>query len=179
MNELNEKQAKIQQAIDGHIEAKAALDVCISEKMARLEKVKREIAEEAKPKLRHGDYGEWFGPNKNSFILDLSEATNNEYYGLWRVEDGDIGTRIGHSEANFSKSTILGNIFDDLKALQEDVTEFEIDAGANQFATKASFFPNHVNIADEGGEVAINYRNLSTFILKLRQMEATLKRRQE
>ena len=168
MSKKSAKQTRLEQ-VDKDIEAL----------LANKAEIEAEIEAEKKPKLRHGDYGEWYGPNKNSFILDLSEATNNEYYGLWRVEDGDIGTRIGHSEANFSKSTILGNIFDDLRALQEDVTEFEIDAGANQFATKASFFPNHVNIADEGGEVAINYRNLSTFILKLRQMEATLKRRQE
>ena len=142
-------------------------DTGVSEEVSRRD---AEIAEESKPKLRHGDYGMVRGFQK---LMIRSGG---------KIES--CGSSFMHGEGSMlddPDAVILGNIFDDLKAMREDVDEFEIEGRKNHVrSVKVDKGLNHINIfdPDEDGLSQIAFEDLPDFILKLRQMEATLKRKE-
>jgi hypothetical protein len=137
-------------------------------------KLAEETAEAAKPKLRHGDY-----------------RTNPPWHDPLIYLDGDWfnkkdkmhnGTAWCEKHGEYS-----GNIFDDLAALQEDVTEFEIAETEDDWAIR-------VDIDDEDEQVQFRvvyssgvedreqgmgfpFSQLPAVILGLKKFEATLNRR--
>lgn len=128
------------------------------------------LAEESKPKLRHGDYGtSEYGNCPRLYIRDkdgMNWCSGEELkYGL---------------TGNGTDNTILGNIFDDLTALQEDVESFEIKASFSQNRIKVTYDKKHIRIADreEGDYVPIAVENFSELVLKFRQMHATQMRQE-
>lgn len=160
---MKELEAKLAQAIKD----RDTQTDCMNIEIALIEE---QIAEEAKPKLRHGDY--W--PINGSYQIVLKRDSDLELFG----DRSGCGMRPGISNLELR----TGNIFDDLKALQEDVTEFEIEESKKHYSLKASLYTasdGGVQLVDSSGhEIGIDSAILSAFILKLRQMEATLKREQ-
>ncbi len=72
------------------------------------------------------------------------------------------------------------SVFDDLEALKEDVTEFEMDCEVLSAHTiKALIFGDRVDISTSGCDVRLSGKNLRSLISNLTKIEATLKRRQK
>jgi hypothetical protein len=128
--------------------------------------LKQKIAEEKKPKLRHGDYGVYNKGKDGSRYLHISDG------GTIRP----IGSRKSFLDQSSQSSVydIYGNIFDDLKALQEDVEyDKEYEFGRNGGL--------RLLLATDGN---IHFRGDTGFWLKdampvarmIQRMEATMKR---
>jgi hypothetical protein len=168
-------------------ELKAKLEVAQSKRRAIFddieslrrneEKADKEIAEiladiEAakKPKLRHGDYG--FGGNWES-------STNENFIYTEQTDGGKAFYESGMGQINVihSKHSVFGNIFDDLKASQEDVTEFKVkDIDGDTLTVRnpqedkcKCFLLSRIGIR-------LDSDGLDELILKLRQMQAEIKR---
>ena len=142
----------------------------LSGKDKRICEIEKMIAEESKPKLRHGDYGTWEGDyGKGKAYLhvqcddSLSPVSNTEcYYGQTSVDDA---------------YAIQGNVFDDLKAMQENVTEFKVkdeDGSTVEFSIRGGQMM--IIAEDEDGEIVTYFELSDNVALKLQQMEATMKR---
>jgi len=125
-----------------------------------ISRLKAELAEAKKPKLRHGDI-RTFGISKEIGIIDLSES---QHHVIWR--NGDK-----RNCASADESELIGTlyeVFDDLKAIQEPLEEFSM--GWFNFKW------------DEDGKLSldcgsyIDPDDIAEFILNLRRMEATMKR---
>jgi hypothetical protein len=131
--------------------------------------LQRQIEAEGKVELRHGDYG--FHGDGDMWVV-LMRKKGLEMFG------SNSGSGRDANIPAFDSYVKAGNIFDDLKAMQEDVTEFEIETGINQNKIKVDSTGKHFRIVDKytGGHLAIAAENLPDFILKLRQMQAYLKR---
>ena len=154
-------------------------------KIATLE---QEIAD-AEVKLRHGDYG--YGGNW-SCGPDNFVYTDQSITPLLESEKAYYADRGGQIHVNASKHHVLGNIFDDLKAIQgKNVTRFKVVGGSLNASGEVK--AGHVCNSDGSScycnkkandMVYINVNGwldikaLSGFILKLRQMQATLKRKE-
>jgi hypothetical protein len=136
------------------------------------------LAEEKKLELRHGDYG--------YLLLDKKEVDPK----LFIRQEHNINAikpngGCSNSDANrgVADYSISGNIFDDLKAMQEDVAieeKFNINCAYVPKDTLTYFFNDQgVWIQfNKGRQVKLSADSLSDFILKLRQMQATLKRQE-
>jgi hypothetical protein len=78
---------------------------------------------------------------------------------------------MGQIDVDHSKHVVYGNIFDDLKAIQENVTFFE-----NRGTTFRLDLPSgELTIATPRG---VGYVDLASIAPFVRQMEATLKRKE-
>jgi hypothetical protein len=135
----------------------------LGEEMARL---KKELAEAKKPKLKDGDYGEtgtcrWVRVAGKVYWLDSTQKTPSDLRDSHFLED------------------ISGNLTDDLTALQEDVTEFEIKS-EGRLPVKGELKGSEVwmsqNYEKENKHIIIDKDLLDDFILNLQKMQATLKR---
>ncbi len=145
-------------------------------------KVKKAIvADEQKPKLRHGDYG--FHPK--------SEFTGKDTTGrvvlscdMKMVTAGNGSVHNVNEESNkaYYPDPVLGNIFDDLKAILKPLEKFKIDSDTLEDSVEV-----HVT-ADRGGVLLTvktesstafiridKGKEFSEFITKLRRMEAGMK----
>ena len=145
---------------------KAEADICAY--------IEGKIVEE-KPELKHGDYGV-DEDNDPCFMVGTQKAGSPT--GLVSVGKGAIAP----PNATYKTRVVYGNLIDDLKAMSEDVGGFEVESYEKG---EDVYDPFEVYIDD--GDVVIDYDTaelsippvqLHDFILKLRQMEATLKRRQ-
>ena len=140
------------------------------------------IADEAKPKLRHGDYGRLHSTvNDHAFGIALSVGGKLSFY--------DTSTKLPYStDVKNRKATIFSNIFDDLKARQEDVTKFEISTDKSpKYQTFASNLcceveEDLVSIKIQGDFTAnllwLDATGLKKLILGLQQIQATDERKQ-
>ncbi len=132
-----------------------------------LEGVKKwlDIAEPEEPKLRHGDYGlSLTDSHPRLYVYDNGIRWANQSY----VEGHDC----------IPGNPILGNIFDDLKAMQGDVEEFEVTS-VNSLKVAISIDKvGDVHLSDDEEDIWILGKDIPTLILNLRCMEATLKRKQ-
>ena len=124
----------------------------------RIDTLKEKISETEKPKLRHGDYGhELHSGMPRIFLLHRSE-------GFIAANGQDAWSGPSEADKNILR---LGNILDDLTALREDLTEFEVCSEPvywnddNDLCIDAAYVP-------EG--------DIDAFILNLRRMQATRKR---
>jgi len=144
--------------------------------LTRIAEIDKQIAGESKPKLRHGDIRMW--PTRSELgIIDLSEPN---CHVIWK--NGDK-----RNCASVNNSKLVGTItevFDDLKAMQENVTECSLDSC--RVKTKRVVFEVDtledslsISIYSRGKREAIICVPLSDSSLKLRQMQATIKRRQK
>ncbi len=136
------------------------------------DELEAQLAEAEKSELRHGDYGVW---NTGQFWLALYRNRVLEAFGSCS------GAGMKVSAMPREQFIILGNIFADLKAMKEDLTEFcrkdlngKQGCGTNAFA----FAINGSRIEYRGHNFAcLGLEEISKLILNLRRMEATLKRK--
>lgn len=155
-----------------------AKDTCAAVFSGFIDEIDADISkiEAEKPKLRHGDYG---------LVWDADDQPSRFVY--FRVEDGKDpviarACAVPHVHAWFHmegfKRVILGNIFDDLKALQEPLEEFEIDSyrGPMSVSWNSNDCTN-IHFCWTKREHVFNDCNLDEFILNLRRMRATQKRK--
>ena len=138
----------------------------------KIAEIEAELAEE--PKLRHGDYGYRQGCTEPIIIMD---SVNREERLCFRTKAGGMGE---YTSVRHGNCTLLGNIFDDLKAMEEDLTEFKMDNGTYasievQWHTNGQM----LRLRDKDGFMLIKYRDVPAFILNLRRMEATLKKQKK
>ena len=144
--------------------------------MAEIDTLEKQIAEAKKPELRHGDYGPGVNCSCEGELRPMIEdyECNLLYCGSASLSDGT------NPEASISE--VYGNILDDLKALQEDVTEFEVGCRCNSHdkltvSITCACDDDDMMFQFGNESVHVSSRDLPGFILKLRQMEATIKRK--
>lgn len=134
--------------------------------IAELEKA---IAEEQKPKLRHGDYG-LSDRQDSSHLVCADNAGALRWTNFTGGYDGKRVTEGDH----ISHFVHFGNIFDDLTALQEDVTGFDYDNTGFRLKGRDLQLKYHNN----GRGQTWNIDLTPELVMQIRQMEATLKRRE-
>ena len=178
MKELIEKLAELKAKQQQNASDIEAVQANKDRLIAEMEALEAQIEAEKKPKLKNGQ-------------RFMSHSTGTCYvYDALSDRAGVIGATAGqiNAQSHFGEAgfTLLSDIFDDLKALQEDVTEFSLrnnDRDNDRSLDVALTDDGHVKISiDPDGATGRNFtvssRDLSEAILKLRQMEATLKRKQ-
>jgi hypothetical protein len=167
-----------EQEIRSHETAKRSLDVCITSRREAIRGLKQQIAEEKKPKLRHGDYG-LYVRNGDTYKFYVDKAGTLQF----EVRQAGWSEYANQPLHETAKVIRQGNIFDDLKALQEDVTEFEIEGqpvkdGVSMEDLSVKTNPHHLVIDQGDDRVTLTHDKVPAFILKLRQMEMTMKRKE-
>jgi len=142
----------------------------IAQTQERINEITDKIAEAEKPNLRHGDYG---ADTYNKMPTVLMRTTINSELIKWAGAE---------KPANYNNDTMtpgdfqkLGNIFDDLKALQEDRAEFEIGEGVWKVRGEVVACGDFLltESGDGGSKVLIASNFFDKFILYLQQMRAT------
>jgi len=151
----------------------------------RIAELEQQIAEAKKPKLRHGDYG--FGGNwatgPNAFIY-TDQSRNAEER---ESEKAYYDNRMGQINVNHAKHPVLGNIFDDLAAMAEDVTLKTPDLHINHADDNFGSQDIRVGVAkDETTYLCVDDENFHATEEELRDIHlfigrrlATLKRQQK
>ena len=137
----------------------------VDKMMAEIDRLDKEIAD-SEVTLRHGDYGvAEYGDSPRLYVEDEDEMKWCSSEGL-EYELGSAG----------SGSLILGNIFDDLKAIQEPLKEFEIEnTPYNEIEANISSRDIYIYQAEN----CMVVRDIHTLIQNLRRMEATMKAKAE
>lgn len=137
-------------------------------------------ANKPKPKLKSGDI--WID---GSYVMYLKEWNfHNRNNSHDRIIDKQCDIMPNFDATYYTGQPIVGNLqdyFDDLKALQENVTEFEVTCSRDG-TTKAIF--DSIGESENSFRIIIRDKYGSDHrirmnvddILKLRQMEATMKR---
>jgi hypothetical protein len=121
---------------------------------ANREKLEQELAELEAKKPKHGDYGI---DHEGDPVIVLEKNESNDLMTACMVEGGGL-QRQGVAEEKWLPNITYGNLVDDLKALQEDVTDGEF------------YHPAGVLMVLKGDVVHFGKENY------LRQMQATIKR---
>ena len=161
------------------------------ERLSELDlEIEKQIAEESKPKLRHGEIRYWPLASKEHYnglwsIINLSNPENMKQ--MWVSGNGYSHSDTGHDTA-IGDSVHVSYLVDDLKAMQEDVTEFEGTGGEGHNGGIRAYLghdhkgtscrrdhQNHTMLYLSGSGW-FNLESLSILRLKMQQMEATLKR---
>jgi len=148
-----------------------------------IESLLAEIEAEKEPVLRHGDYG-------ISRIGFPGMVVRERHGGTLRTADSDyIFPNETVEENSFSPELLLGNIFDDLKAMQEDVTEFEMEATGHEATCGAVTVGDAINPRgliflsiernDEIKSTHLTDEEFEIFTKKCQSKLATLKRRKK
>ncbi len=120
---------------------------------------------EEKPELRHGDYG--IGSNWQDKDIDAFVYTRQG-----KVEKAFYSNGMGQINVTHAKHPILGNIFDDLKAIAEPLTEFEV--GSECFKFNAVLSKNgRFNMSTQG--CWMNSVTFDEIVLNLRRLQFTLR----
>ena len=167
---MEDTKVKLEQAYKGKVTA-SDVDNALTNVQTLLTEYANHIrsclpAEAEEPKLRHGDYGlSLTGSHPRLYVYDNGIRWANQSY----VEGHDC----------IPGNPILGNIFDDLKAMAEDLTEFEFNETDSAHKLKGQLTDYTVILKDlqDNEGVNIDLKDLSAFIRNLRIMEATLKRK--
>jgi len=133
--------------------------------LAMIASAEAELAEIDKPKLRHGDYGYSQKEKPCIMIADWDDDVlfcGNRSMG----KKGQITSRC---------SVILGNIFDDLKAMAEPLEEFDIRCTANKRdIISAHFDGEHIQMSNNYDYLEIG--QAEEFHQKLGRLIATAKK---
>jgi len=168
---LEQIMTKIEQNSEELQSVQSNRDGLFAEQKARL----AEIEAEKKPKLRHMDYG--ININGSSGIInDISSVDRQMVFSR---------KQRGHTHASKIEGiglTVLGNLDDDLKAMQEDVAEHEeypIDNECNESFRLLLSGDQTVHMRSNKGCMILNQGQLGGLILKLIQMQATIRRENE
>lgn len=166
MNERDKLQARIEQ---NHVDRK--------ELESEGDRLQAKLDELGKPELRHGDYG-WYEDElspekKSSFVIYGFDGSDV----LVRFNNRAGTTRMGKVYFQ-QKSSTLGNIFDDLKDMSEDLEEFEVeDKGHDGMAVR--YDREHIKFIASGGQrIYLSYKKAEDFHRKLGQVIATARRRE-
>jgi hypothetical protein len=140
---------------------------------AEMAEIEAKLEEAKKPVLRHGDYGfgsNWDKQNIDAFIYTKQTTDNKTFYA----------SGMGQVDTISSKHPVIGNLFDDLKAMQTEVTECEVSCerfGGDKIT--ATICGDKVIIDHVAGdETWISLEDFDKYVFELRQMQATLKRQQ-
>ncbi len=154
--------------------------------METINKLKAEIAAAEKPKLRHGDYGYDVGGKPCAAMRYYDDPGKK----LRAVSTTCIHTVDCSEHTECVPKTVIGNIFDDLKAMKEDLTEFEIErevhngemqaylghSHGSDCSCKCSQKPHDSVYIHTGTSGWFSLDQLAKIIKSFRQMEATAKR---
>ena len=153
------------------IEAKKLLVKSCKEQFRQAESdlalLETSLAEAEEPKLRHGDIRIWHESiKKDVSVIDLSDSRPHV---IW--DGGDL--RNGWREDQIlARSKSIGNlkeVFDDLKAMEGDLTEFTMGEGLRMNRCRAEL--RRIIISpDAPGNVIIDMEDLPAFILNLRRI---------
>ena len=163
-----EKLKEAQELMDSATGSIRTLQRVIDRVNLEITTLSKKLVEENKPELRHGDYGY---DKDGGFRIMISHDFKLYTAGDGCLHDANLGC--------YDLVVVLGNIFDDLESMQEDVEEFVI-------CDEESDEPIYVQLVDagsiklslpSGSTIVVYKKEVEQFVLKLRQMEATLKRR--
>jgi hypothetical protein len=126
----------------------------------KIDNLKAQIAEAEKPK--HGDVR----------VFDRSQASPMIFMGdSWYNKNGLMSTW-----ENCEKLPTKYNFFDDLKALQQPLEEFDVGRGSYKIkATWGSF--GSIFLKQGGNQIAIEEIAINDTIRNLRRMQATQKKK--
>lgn len=154
--------------------------------VARLESARKDLPKsEPKPKEREIRHGELVQCAKGARIYVAMEQTpSSDKWNIWG--DGYINGKVSKGD-NYYKSIGI-NIFDDLAALQGDVTRFEVrsthSSGRYSGILEAVICPSSANanlffsMDQEALSGTFELPDLKEISLKLRQLIATMERKQ-
>jgi hypothetical protein len=163
VTKIGEEQVR-RNAVRMDIESLQINETASDEKIAEL---KAELAEAKKPKLRHGDY---------DIDKRLIVKANKDLDLYWCDEDGVCADQRGN--------VVDGNSYDDLKSMQETVTEFiarNIDRDNDRSFEMTLTDDGHVriHISPDGASsrfFTVSSRDLPKLSMFIRQAEVTLRR---
>ena len=170
-----------QQKEGASMNEKEILKRSIADHQKAIDKAKSELSALDKPKLKKGDI--WEGAGKRLCIY--VKEYNCDHRDCVVLDNGNVITNIGHYYKGEPIITNLKIIFDDLKAMSEDLTEFEIkDKDGTHI--KCDWFGNkrlrvfQTNVTEREEDcISIIKEQLPEFILNLRRLIATAKRKQQ
>jgi hypothetical protein len=174
---LQDELNQLVKEIEGHKNAKYTLNTCIGNKFLRINEIEKQIADAEKPKLEHLDYG--FFPKFNAIgvYLNFGPFMDSISYKS-KVNNRDHAT--GVVAEGYDEGFVKYGNYNDLTAIQEDVTEFEVNGSAytHDFTVNADGI-HHINIIDskDSAVIQVSHKQLGNLILGLRQMQATLNRK--
>lgn len=132
----------------------------VDSRIVTVAKLELDLAEAEKPELRHGDYG--ICKSNEHMCLYVKRKNQMELFG----------ERYGSGypqDTPLSDHKILGNIFDDLKALSEELKEFEVENGLYE-TIKVTLTGGMLKFRDEDGFVLIKESEIPALILNLRRL---------
>lgn len=136
-----------------------------------IDRLTKNAAADAKPELRHGDYG-YRGGTAFLYINNRTSPDTAYYAG------GSFCTNFTENDHDH-ELVILGNIFDDLAQLQEEVEEFTLGDDLCENRTTLDGSSVLIKAIDDGECVRIQMSHLPETILNLQKMYATHQRKQE
>lgn len=129
------------------------------------------------PKLRHGDYG--IGDGDHLLINSRKEQCTHD---IARDEGGTMAGGVENGTHLTRKFTKYGNIFDDLKAMSEDLTELTLkcdDHSNKELQIYQSCDRSQVCVKmGKGNLLYIKVDDLPSLATDVKRLYATLKRRQ-
>ena len=137
------------------------IEAILAEANEDKERLKAKLAEEQKPKLRHGDYG----CITRSGSARLACRTPLGRLGLTGVNGTHCNNKWDEPDTHLK----LGNIFDDLAAMQTGITEY--------FAGDLKVCISECGSLRIGGGIYVAPEELSGFVMAVRQIEMEIKRR--
>ncbi len=139
-------------------QARKDRELATTEANKEIEAIKAQLAEAEKPvKLRHGDYG---------FEEDgCARLTLSHDFKMVTAGDGCVNPYETHYP-----NPVLGNIFDDLKAISKSLKEFTLSNGVKIDINEYG----HLRITDGDGYIVIHKDDIHSFILNLRCLEAQI-----
>ena len=140
----------------------------LAEEAARLA---GELEKMEESELRHGDYG--FSSNRQAAVHVTLHGSGKE---TAMCDVGVLESLV--SPLAHDPEVVIGNIFDDLKALSEDMEEFKIENGSRAAVMCKMDKDGDLRIQNDFPQlIFILPKHIDAFILNLRRLQATAKRR--
>jgi hypothetical protein len=139
----------------------------------RILEIEAQIAEEKKPKMRNGDVYD-----DDEGCLVIVGKRNGKFVP---IREDERTTKFRQDDGYYNNCRPAFNAYDEMKALQENVTEFEMkDKHGDKLLAKRMRGQLHLTIDVTSGfnknVLCFTEKQEAELILKLRQMEATMKR---
>ncbi len=130
-----------------------------------IKSLRADLAEAEQPELEHLDFGDNGDDKWIKIFGDIHWIGRYEQEHSGRPDETFVESRQGN----------LGNIFDELKARAEPLTEFEFKNGV-YMAITGVWGNGSLQISDKDGYVVIQKENLPAFILNLQRLYYTAMR---
>jgi hypothetical protein len=190
MNESEDRLKECKLQLKGIDDSLNAVKAEKAKALAEVADIEKKLAEAKRSELRHGDL-------RHGDLRHWPMASKGHYDGLWSItdtSDSEYGKQVwidgagreikADGNPRIPDSVLMFNLIDDLKAISEDVTE------GSHFTFPCDTFSqtDGLDIYLNNGVVAINLtgdlqchlkgKGLDNYILRLRQMQATLKRKE-